>query len=138
MGKGKTMTIYPWLTAMQYGREGDIEYTEQRPEDDWASYDEKKTNDPLITIGKERTLPDKLNQEQVIIKKDLIEKLSKDAKYIVNLLLLGPNEERFKNEKYSSYSKLKIRLHLLQIGWESRQINMAYMELKEFVMALEN
>jgi len=136
MGKGKTMTIYPWLTAMQYGREGNIEYTEQMPEEDWSPYP-RKTVDPLITIGKERTLPDKLNQEQVVIRKDLIENLSKNAKFVI-CLILGPNEKQFKNEKYSSFSKLKIREHLLRIGWESKQVNLTYMELKEFVTALED
>jgi len=138
MGKGKTMMIYPWLTAMQYGREGNIEYTEQRPEDDQASYGPRKTDNPLISIGRERTIPDELNQEQIIIKKDITEKLSKEAKFVIHLILIDPNGEKLKNEKYSSFSKLKIREHLLRIGWASKQVNLVYMELREFVMALEN
>ncbi len=126
MGKGKSMMSYPWLTVYQTMKNGDISYFEQS-----SSNDLDKSEIQLPSIS---------NQEAEIIKKDLITKLSKEAKEVIQMVLNSPTEilEVFQTPKYKTISKAKIKEHLAINGWPPRRIDKVFTELKTFVMDLES
>ena len=126
MGKGKSMLTYPWLTVYQTMKNGDISYFEQ-----------SILNEGLPT---EIQLPSELNQEKIVIKKDLIISLSNEAKEVIRLVLNSPIEilETFQTSKYKTISKQKIKDHLTTNGWPPRRIEKVFTELKTFTMDLES
>jgi len=123
MGKGKTMLSYPWLTVYATMHYGDVPYNENAEEEDKESI----------------TLPSMHNQEILLIKKDLILKLSKEAKEVINLILCGPSEvlETFLTPKYHQVSKEKIKQYLIKDGWPKKTVRIVFEELKRFVMDIE-
>jgi len=126
MGKGKSMLTYPWLTVYQTMKCGDISYFEQS----------------ILSEGlpTEIQLPSELNQEKIVIKKDLIISLSNEAKEVIRLVLNSPIEilETFQTPKYKTISKQKIKDHLTTNGWPPRRIEKVFTELKTFTMDLES
>lgn len=123
MGTGKTMMFYPWLTVYNSMHYGDIPYCENVEEDDKESI----------------TLPSDSNQEKSLIKKDLAEKLSEEAKEVIALILNSPVEilETFMTEKYKKISKEKIKEHLVINGWHQRKVDKTFSEIKTFVTDLD-
>jgi hypothetical protein len=75
------------------------------------------------------------NTESLIIKKDLTEKLSKEAKDIIKLVLQSPEEviKELKGDRYNIISKDKIYIFLRKQGWKRKKIDGAFLELKKFV-----
>ena len=122
-GKGSTMLIYPWLTVYSTWHYGDVPYFENKEEDDRESI----------------TLPSSDNQENLLIKKDLTLKLSKEAKEVIDLVLLSPSEilETLLTPKYHQVSKEKIKQHLIRVGWSQERVKIVFKELKKFVMNIE-
>ena len=122
-GRGKTMTFYPWLTVYNAIHYGDIPYNEYPEEDDMESI----------------TLPSNSNQEKEIIKQDLFDKISKEAKEVIALILNSPTEiiETFITEKYKKISREKIKNRLIINGWKQQKVEKVFSELKTFVTNLD-
>ena len=121
--KGKTMTIYPWLTVYNSMHYGDIPFNESPEEDDKESI----------------VLPSESNQEKEIIRQDLLDKISKEAKEVIALILNSPTEvlETFITKKYKKISKEKIKNHLIINGWKMKNVEKVFLELKTFVIDLD-
>jgi hypothetical protein len=124
MGTGKKMMIYPWLCVYNSMHYGDIPYNEHPDENDQESI----------------VLPSRENQEDLVIKKDLAEKLSSEAKDVVRLILNSPSEilEMFMTEKYRTISKRKIGQYLIEKGWKQTKVDRIFSELKVFVTDFDN
>lgn len=77
--------------------------------------------------------------EREMIKKDLFQCLSHDAKEIVALILNGPNEifESFFTSKYHCVSKDLIRKHLKRKGWSYKKIMAGFAEIRDFTKEID-
>lgn len=82
MGNGKKMMIYPWLTVYQTARLGMVSCVEATLEENIGL---RENNEIILT-------DEKPNAACLLMKKDLAEHLSKEAKEIVNLVLDSPQE----------------------------------------------
>lgn len=85
------------------------------------------------------TAKSKDNPEKTIIKNDLFEDLSGEAKYLIHIIFTTPNEiirlapKRFHGKKLS---KNTIRYYLKNRKFETRHINSILWEIKQFTREL--
>lgn len=73
-----------------------------------------------------------ISPEEIVIKKDLISRLSEEAKEIILIILAGPKEviEAITSDKYNCISKKRVKQYLEKKGWHPKTINRCFEELK--------
>lgn len=137
-GKGKSMVAYDWLIAYQVGfKNGSIPYCElttQFNHSNSIANDNYQGETNFILQSKYES------QETVVIKKDLVNKLSYEAKDVVKLLLNSPSEivDSFSTPKYKCTSKNKIMEYLIQnMKWPKKKVTKVFTELKTFTKELD-
>lgn len=92
-------------------------------------------------------LPSRNNQEEELIKRDLLQHLSEEAKEIISLLFKSPAEvlESLMPPKYKGtstevgekYSKELLRKKLISDGWKTKKINKVFSELRNLVLEMD-
>ena len=121
----KQMNPYHWLTAYQVGFNQGIEsYSEvSSPDDPYP---------PCILYSE-------TNLERDIMKRDLIKKLSEEAKDIIRMIVLGPDEamQFLYAEKYKTISKYRILTLLKKQGWKKKKIDKSIREIEKFAVELK-
>jgi hypothetical protein len=137
-GKGKSMVAYDWLIAYQVGfKNGEIPYCEVATQFNHSNSipnDNYQGETNFILQSKHE------NQETIVIKKDLVNKLSFEAKDVVKLLLNSPSEivDSFSTSKYKCTSKNKIMEYLVQnMKWPKKKVVKVFTELKTFTKELD-
>jgi hypothetical protein len=95
----------------------------------------------LSTFGDEKnfTLPSHFNQEEEYLKKEAFEKLSKEAKDVINIVLGSPAEilEKFKTSKYNLYSKELLKRYLKEkFNWKKPKMDRVFVELASYTNQL--
>lgn len=132
---GKGFVMADWQVAYNIAyNNGLVAYLESEPTDgDYKEYH------PI--------LPSDNNQERELIKKDLIQNLSKEAKDIIALLFKSPAEvlkdlmpAKYKGtscEAGEKFSKEQIKKKLISEGWQTKKINNTFLELQLLVRELE-
>jgi hypothetical protein len=122
-GKGKGFVWFDYLIAFNLGwKQGLVSYEEN----------------PIYNLDMQLEVSSHSNQdsqEKIAIKKDLTEKLSREAKDIIKLIINGPEEvlREIKGDRYNIISKDKIYVFLRKQGWKRKAIDGAFAELKNFV-----
>jgi len=127
--QGKKMVEENWLVGYQvaYGH-GIIDY-DSLGLDVWADEKEFVGMDQADLKSLSASSP-----ESNLMKRDLVNHLTSEAKEVVSLILNGPSEviESFKTLKYDCISKTKIAEYLTKIGWKTRKIDRVFREIKQF------
>lgn len=122
-GKGKGFVWFDYLIAFNLGwKQGLVSYEEN----------------PIYNLDMQLEVSSHSNQdsqEKIAIKKDLTEKLSREAKDIIKLIINGSEEvlREIKGDRYNIISKDKIYVFLRKKGWKRKTIDTAFAELKNFV-----
>lgn len=88
----------------------------------------------MSTFGDEKNfiLAGKFNQEEEFMKKEAFDKLSAEAKQVINLILNSPSEilEKFKTKKYKLYSKELLKSYLKEnLYWKKPKMDRVFSEL---------
>ena len=142
---GKGFVAADWQVAYNIVFDNGIEpYLESEPINfERAQSDHKGSS----YAGFHSTLPSHSNQEKELIKKDLVQNLSKEAKDVIYLLFKSPVEVlkdlmplKYKgttSEAGEIFSKERIRLKLISEGWKPNKINKAFQEIRVLVSELD-
>jgi hypothetical protein len=101
----------------------------------------------LETEDSDFILTSQHNPEKELIKKDLIQNLSAEAKDVISLIFKSPIEvlKDLMPSKYTGetsetgvkYSKEKIRYRLISNGWKAKKVDRAFQEIRSLVRELE-
>jgi hypothetical protein len=81
-----------------------------------------------------------MNVEDIVIRKQLIEQLSNDAKKMINLIINGDDKviKKLTTKTYNVISKTLIKSYYIKLGYSDKFIEKVFKELKEFVLNLTN
>ncbi len=95
----------------------------------------------LSTFGDEQNfvLPGHFNQEEEYLKKEAFEKLSREAKQVIDIVLNSSSEilEKFKTSKYNLYSKELLKGYLKEkFQWKKPKIDKVFVELSTYTNQL--
>lgn len=95
----------------------------------------------LSTFGNEKNfvLPGHFNQEDEYLKMESFEKLSKEAKDVIDIVLNSPAEilEKFKTSKYNLYSKELLKGYLKEkFNWKKPKMDRVFVELASYTNQL--